>query len=64
MRIQVYDVTGRLVQTVTDLNWQSGEHTVSFDAAGLASGLYLARTQIYRSGNLVDQSVTKLMLIK
>lgn len=64
VRIQVYDITGRLVQTLTDTQWQSGIHTVSFDASRLASGVYLARTQILENGKLVNQSVTKLLLVK
>lgn len=64
VNIQVYDIMGRLVQTLTNTQWQSGVHTVSFDASKLASGLYFARTQLLQSGVLVDQSITKLMLVK
>ncbi len=64
VRIQVYDITGRLVQTLTDAPWQSGTHSVSFDASRLASGVYLARTQILENGKLVNQTVTKLLLVK
>jgi len=65
VQIQVFDVMGRLVQTLANNEqWQSGTHEVQFDASRLASGMYFARTQIMESGKAVQTQVTKLMLIK
>lgn len=38
--LTVYDVTGKKVVTLADGNFNAGNHTVRFNAAGLASGLY------------------------
>ena len=43
VRIDVYDVRGRLVQTLADQRYTAGEHDVRWDASGLASGTYLYR---------------------
>jgi len=64
VQIQVFDVMGRLVQTLANNEqWQSGTHEVQFDASRLASGMYFARTQILESGKAVQTQVTKLMII-
>ena len=41
--LQVYDVRGRLVQTLVEGLQPSGSRSVTFDASGLASGIYLYR---------------------
>ncbi|MFZ5434557.1 MAG: carboxypeptidase regulatory-like domain-containing protein [Calditrichota bacterium] len=57
--ITVFDVMGREVQTVAQGVYSAGEYTVAFDAAGLPSGLYLARMQT------ADFTATqKLLLMK
>lgn len=38
--IRVYSRNGKLVQTVTQQQYPAGNHTVSFDATGLSSGVY------------------------
>jgi hypothetical protein len=42
-RLDVYDVLGRHVATLADDLFPAGEHQVSWDAAGRASGVYFAR---------------------
>ncbi len=57
--LKVYDITGRLVQTLVDERKSAGKYTVSFDAANLASGLYLYRLQT--EGSVL---IRKMTLIK
>lgn len=38
--LNIYDVTGRLVKTLLDGPVTGGEHKLSFDGSGLASGVY------------------------
>ncbi|MEM8601782.1 MAG: discoidin domain-containing protein, partial [Bacteroidota bacterium] len=45
VRLDVFDVTGRLVTTLVDAEQASGTHTVRFDTRGLASGVYVYRLQ-------------------
>ena len=45
MRLVVYDAAGNEVATLADGTLQSGEHTVSFDGANIASGIYFYRLE-------------------
>jgi hypothetical protein len=44
-RLWVTDLTGRHVQTLTDAHHKEGAHQFTFDAAGLAPGVYLYTIQ-------------------
>ncbi len=46
VKLQVYDITGRLVGTLVEGRKTAGRHSVRFDARSLASGLYLYRIKI------------------
>ncbi len=48
VRVEVYDVTGRLVATLVDAPQGSGPHEVEWDAADLPSGVYLYRIEAGR----------------
>lgn len=50
--LEVYDALGRLVATPLDGERPAGEHTVTFDASGLAAGVYVYRL---RAGDEVLQ---------
>ncbi|MEX2657669.1 MAG: T9SS type A sorting domain-containing protein, partial [Balneolales bacterium] len=45
VRLDVYDVLGRRVQTLADGRLEAGVHTASFDGTRLASGVYIYRLQ-------------------
>ncbi len=56
--LRVYDLLGREVATLLRGTVDAGSHTVAFDAAGLPSGLYLARLE---SGDMVETRRMTLM---
>ena len=45
IRITIHDILGRHVETLTDGRQHAGFHTVIFDAAGQASGIYFYRIE-------------------
>lgn len=57
--LKVYDVQGRLVATLLDGMQPSGQHTVSWNASDLASGMYFYRLE--QEGTTLSRS---LMLVK
>lgn len=57
--LKVYDVLGNEVATLVNGTMTAGQHSVNFNAAGLASGMYIYKMQ---AGNF--QSVKKMMLMK
>ena len=59
VRLAVYDVTGRKVSTLVSTSMGAGRHTVSFNAAGLPSGVYMVRLEA--GGQVLT---TKLTLLK
>jgi len=38
--IQVYDLIGRLIETIVETNFNSGTHEIEWDASNLSSGIY------------------------
>ncbi len=59
VRIKIYDILGREVQTLVNEFKQVGNYEVQFDAAGLASGIYLYRIE---SGSFIQTK--KMILLK
>jgi flagellar hook assembly protein FlgD len=57
--IQVYDIKGKLVETLMDEQMRPGQHTVKWNATGFSSGVYFLKME---AGNF--SQVEKLMLIK
>lgn len=51
VRLQVFDVQGRLIQTMIDRRINAGNHSLRFDASGLSSGTYVYRLQ---TGNQIE----------
>jgi len=59
VNLTIYDILGRKVKTLTDSFQRAGSHSVTFDASGLASGIYLYRL---KANNNVK--TRKMMLVK
>lgn len=59
VKLQVYDITGRLIQTLTDREYAQGNHTVTFTAQNLASGVYFYR--LITSRGIISK---KMVLVK
>lgn len=51
VRLEVFDLTGRHIQTLVDGQRPAGRHRVSFDSGSLASGLYIYRIE---AGSFID----------
>ncbi len=54
--LKVYDIIGQEIATLVDGDRTAGEHTVSFDASGLPSGIYLYRLQ-HGSGSRIGRMI-------
>jgi len=59
VKLKVYDELGRLVRTLVNENQNTGEHSVTFNASNLSSGVYFYRLS---AGGFVQTK--KLMLLK
>lgn len=59
VRLEVFDLAGRLVETLINQRQFAGPHQASFSGKNLASGIYLC---MLRAGSF--QSVQKLVLLK
>ena len=59
VRLDVFTITGQLVTTLVNNRLGSGEHSVTFDASNLASGVYIYRIM---SGKFVQSK--RMTLIK
>tara|TARA_R110000868_G_scaffold259361_6_gene517371 strand:- start:18433 stop:24132 length:5700 start_codon:yes stop_codon:yes gene_type:complete len=57
VRLQIFDITGRLISSLVNETKQAGTYQVTFDAGNLASGLYIYRLQV---ANIV---ITKKMTL-
>jgi hypothetical protein len=57
--INVYDITGRLVDVLVNENKQAGNYTITWNAGDLPSGLYLVRMD---AGSFNE--IQKVMLVK
>jgi len=60
LSVVVYNVMGKQVATLEDDRLNAGTHTFTFDASGMASGLYFVRATV--PGEL--DAVQKVMLVR
>jgi len=59
VKLQVYNILGKLVETLVDERRAAGSHTISWDASRYASGVYFYRLNV---GN--KATVKKMMFLK
>ncbi len=59
VKLEIYDVLGRLVTSLVNSYQQAGEYSINFNANGLTSGVYL-----YKISTDFNIAVKKMMLIK
>ncbi len=59
VELNVYNIAGQKVATIADLDFKAGVHSVTWDASGLASGVYL-----YRLDAGQFSGVRKMLLLK
>lgn len=66
VKIQVLDVTGRVVRTLTEEVYSGGYHQLIFNAKNLSSGVYFVRMEsLDPSGhNPPEQSIQRILLLK
>ena len=57
--LRIYDITGRVVETLVNGKLMSGEHEVVWNASGFSSGIYFVRLQ---SNSFVETQ--KIVLVK
>jgi hypothetical protein len=58
-RLSVYNITGRLVETVANQLLPGGEHTMSFSTSNYAPGVYFTRLEHLSSSSTVRMVVTR-----
>jgi Secretion system C-terminal sorting domain/Starch binding domain len=46
LTVSVFNIQGRLVTTLAQGNFNAGQHTLTFDAANLASGIYFIHAEV------------------
>jgi hypothetical protein len=66
VRMEVYDVLGRVAIVLVDGTMDAGTHQVEWDASGMASGMYFCRLTVInpQTSGLVLDAVRKMLLIR
>ncbi|GEM_PF-5230286 len=63
--VSIYNLLGQMVSTLIDEIRDPGQHSATWEATGLASGVYLARLTVTGDqGQLLYARTSKLMLMK
>ena len=58
-RLTVFDITGRQVASVIDVELKAGRYMVEFDAGGLSSGIYLVRLEAEDNTAFIKMALVK-----
>ncbi|MCF7740914.1 MAG: N-acetylmuramoyl-L-alanine amidase [Candidatus Marinimicrobia bacterium] len=66
INLKIFDVSGRLIETLVRKRNKSGFHSIQWNASRYSSGVYIYRLEVYSSqnGNLLYTNNKKCMLIK
>jgi hypothetical protein len=66
VKINVYDLSGRLLMQLVNETKPSGEHSVLFDGSTLSSGVYFYRMEVFEGGRSAPsyEETRRMMLIK
>jgi 5-hydroxyisourate hydrolase-like protein (transthyretin family) len=64
VRLSVYDLLGREVALLVDEQKNPGTYTVTWDAAGMATGVYFYKFTVEGSGKELFSSVRKMLLVR
>jgi hypothetical protein len=59
VKLQVYDITGRVISTLINGNYEAGKYIISFNADNYASGIYF-----YKIETASFSDVRKMVLVK
>lgn len=62
--LNIYNSTGQVVKTLVDHEMSAGNHSISFVADGLTSGLYIYRIMVANGEGVQFQAVRKMVLMK
>jgi len=62
--LQIYDVTGRLVESLVNERLEPGTHSVIWDASEYTSGAYFYKIEVRSDGVLRFSGSRKMVLIK
>lgn len=61
--VKIYDVLGRLIETLVNDYQKPGRYTVTFNGESLSSGIYYYTIQVYTTGRADNFMVTKKMIL-
>lgn len=65
VKLEVFDVSGRIIKTLVNREQKPGEYSVEFDGSNLSSGIYFYRIQITNEkGGVLYVETKKAILIK
>ena len=59
VQLSIYDIRGRLVDHLVDMNQDAGYYSVTWNASSAPSGMYFVKTEV---GS--NTAVQKIMLLK
>jgi hypothetical protein len=64
IRVQIYDLSGRLVWEDAALGSELDWHTDSLSGDYLANGIYLYRVQVRIGGSWINQDIGKIAVLR